>query len=67
MSYDDWMTTPPPMDSAPDDDDPEPEDLAFADGAPTAAELEAEERTRIGNTPTCEDCGQAECVCEEEQ
>jgi hypothetical protein len=22
-------------------------------------------RTRIGNTPTCETCGQAECICDE--
>ena len=29
------------------------------------AEVEGEERTRIGNTPTCEDCGkpESECAC----
>jgi hypothetical protein len=32
-----------------------------------AAETAAEERTRIGNTPTCEDCHQPQdhCTCEE--
>jgi hypothetical protein len=33
--------------------------------APTWKEWPTPDRTAIGDTPTCEDCGEASCICEE--